>query len=410
MIGWLQLTDEQRRTVIGEAEQNSGIPANVIEKDWWVTLTLKALFQSQYSQHMVFKGGTSLSKGWDLIARFSEDIDIALDPAAFGMAYTENPTRGFVNQLKRAGCDFTTNQLRTELENQFRALGVPDGILTIEAEPVPAQRPDTDPQTLYVNYNSLYPRNEYVEPRVKIEVSVRSLSVPSRQAEMQTILNKYHPLMVYGETPFSVETVEPRKTFLEKIFLLHEEFSKPDVARIRTERMSRHLYDLGKIMQTDVLAQALSDHALYEELIQHREWYSKITGVDYATHSHNTVSFIPPDAVIEQYRSDYQTMLEEMIYEEEALAFDALIAQLKILQGKVRLKNQPIALEEVFEKAVDQIKQSDSYDAGQDAIHITSVVYLSDPYKAAGPDNQSITLQVTVLYSNGQFMLESIST
>ncbi len=80
MIGWLQLNEEQRRAVIDEAEQLSGIYAKAIEKDWWVTLTLKALFQSAYSQYMVFKGGTSLSKGWHLIARLSEDIDIALDP------------------------------------------------------------------------------------------------------------------------------------------------------------------------------------------------------------------------------------------------------------------------------------------------------------------------------------------
>lgn len=64
MIGWLQLTDEQRKAVIDEAEQISGITAKAIEKDWWVTLVLKALFRSAYKDFMVFKGGTSLSKGW----------------------------------------------------------------------------------------------------------------------------------------------------------------------------------------------------------------------------------------------------------------------------------------------------------------------------------------------------------
>lgn len=71
MTGWLKLADEQRKATIDQAEQMSGIGAKAIEKDWWVTFTLKALFQSPYAQHIVFKGGTSLSKCWKLIARFS---------------------------------------------------------------------------------------------------------------------------------------------------------------------------------------------------------------------------------------------------------------------------------------------------------------------------------------------------
>ncbi len=74
MTGWLKLTDEQRRTSIAQVAVISGITAKAIEKDWWVTLTLKALFESPYAKFFIFKGGTSLSKGWKLIERFSEDI------------------------------------------------------------------------------------------------------------------------------------------------------------------------------------------------------------------------------------------------------------------------------------------------------------------------------------------------
>ncbi|MEP7080911.1 MAG: nucleotidyl transferase AbiEii/AbiGii toxin family protein [Ginsengibacter sp.] len=79
MTGWLNLTDEQRRISIDQAAIRSGITAKAIEKDWWVTLTLKALFETPYAEYFIFKGGTSLSKGWKLIERFSEVIDIALD-------------------------------------------------------------------------------------------------------------------------------------------------------------------------------------------------------------------------------------------------------------------------------------------------------------------------------------------
>ena len=70
MIGWLQITDEQRRTSIAQASTIIGITEKAIEKDWWVTLTLKALFGTAYAKHLIFKGGTSLSKGWKLIERF----------------------------------------------------------------------------------------------------------------------------------------------------------------------------------------------------------------------------------------------------------------------------------------------------------------------------------------------------
>jgi len=116
MIKWLQLTDEQRKISLVQASIQSGINVKAIEKDWWVTLTLKALFQSAFATQPVFKGGTSLSKCWKLIERFSEGIDIALDPEAFRMKYVENLTKGHVERLKRKGCEFTSVTLKAELK------------------------------------------------------------------------------------------------------------------------------------------------------------------------------------------------------------------------------------------------------------------------------------------------------
>jgi predicted nucleotidyltransferase component of viral defense system len=116
MTGWLKLTDEQRRTSIAQAAIRSGITAKAIEKDWWVTLTLKALFESPYAKFFIFKGGTSLSKGWKLIERFSEDIDIALDPMAFGKEYKTNPSHTYVKTLKKDGCAFTSTVLMDALK------------------------------------------------------------------------------------------------------------------------------------------------------------------------------------------------------------------------------------------------------------------------------------------------------
>jgi len=145
----------------------SGISAKAIEKDWWVTLSLKLLFNTPYAKHFAFKGGTSLSKGWQMIERFSEDIDISLSPEALGIAYAEKPSKSFVEQLRRAGCSFTSNELMNALKAEFQIYQVPENLYSIESEPVRADMPDTDPQALYVNYVSLFDRNPYLPDRVK---------------------------------------------------------------------------------------------------------------------------------------------------------------------------------------------------------------------------------------------------
>ena len=405
MTGWLKLTEEQRKAVIDEAEQLSGINAKAIEKDWWVTLTLKALFQSKYREFIVFKGGTSLSKSWNLIARFSEDIDIALDPRAFGMEYKDEPTKSYVDKLKKSGCKFTSTELLAELKEQFKLLDIPESMVVIEATPVPDNRPDTDPQTLLVKYPSLYESNTYISEVVKIEVSVRSLRVPFTTVEVQSILNAVNPKDVYSEKPFALEVVEAKKTFLEKIFLLHEEFSKPDKTKVNTQRMSRHLYDIYKIMNSSVAEAALADHELYTHLIAHRRGYTRYSWFDYDTLGHSTVSFIPPPDIIDEYRKDYEVMEEQMIYE-KAVTFADLIAALKLLQVRVRLKHAAHSLEEVLKIAKEKLLESTDFDKQESHIYTTQVKLSS---KDSSPETKSISYSVSLLYNNGQFFLEIIT-
>jgi len=314
MIGWLQLTDAQRKTSIDQAALASGIGTKAIEKDWWVTLTLKALFATDYAGFLIFKGGTSLSKCWKLIERFSEDIDIALDPRVVGMEYAERPGSAYLTRLKKRGCNFTNTLLKDALNNQLLALGVPEGTLTIVAEDIDPKMTDKDPQTLFVRYVSLYDPNPYLADEVKIEVGIRSKLEPYSKVAIQSILNEVYPNPAYAEEPFEVQAVEAHKTFLEKAFLLHEEFKKPDRARIRTERMSRHFYDLERTMDTPAGEKALSDGGLYMAIIDHRERYNTMRGLDYTTLQTGTIDFVPPEELMDAYKNDYETMREQMIY------------------------------------------------------------------------------------------------
>lgn len=98
MIAWLQHTPERQQELLGLASSRSGLPAGAIEKDWWVTLALNAIFQTPWAAGLVFKGGTSLSKSWGLIDRFSEDIDLVLDRAILG--YPEDLSKTKIKALR----------------------------------------------------------------------------------------------------------------------------------------------------------------------------------------------------------------------------------------------------------------------------------------------------------------------
>jgi hypothetical protein len=339
MTGWLKLTDEQRRISLAQAAIRSGITEKAIEKDWWVTLILKVLFESPYAKFFIFKGGTLLSKGWKLIERFSEDIDIALDPIAFGKEYKTTPSHTYVKTLKKEGCVFTSTVLLNALRAQFIHLGIPIKNINIEAEAVNDNIPDKDPQTLLIKYKSLYPPHDYIADEVKVEFSVRSLKDPYASVNIQSILSEVFPNAAYAETPFEVMAVEPRKTFLEKAFLLHEKFLNVNPDKIKIERLSRHLYDLVKMMNTVPARQVIKDHKFYKTIVEHRKNYIRLSGVDYDTLHYSTLTFIPPDSVIEMFRQDYKSMQSEMIYGSSP-DFEILISQLKILTDRFRLINE----------------------------------------------------------------------
>lgn len=334
MIAWLKLTDEQRKTSLEQAAQNSGINNKAIEKDWWVTLTLKALFQSQYNEHLVFKGGTSLSKCWKLIERFSEDIDIGLSPEAIGMEYKTSPTGTFVQNLKKKGCAFVSNDLKSELEKQFKTMGIAEGLIKIEANELPADHPDTDPQTLYIHYKSLFDPNPYLADSVKIEVSVRSLKDPFASCTVRSLLNEHFPNKAYEEEAFAVNATEAHRTFLEKLFLLHEEFAKTDQEKIRYNRMSRHLYDLERMMDKEPEPRVIADTEFFQTILHHRKHYTPVRGLDYEALTLNTLEFIPPDFISKRYEDDYAIMREQMIYG-EVPEFKGLINRMMELKERL---------------------------------------------------------------------------
>ena len=324
---WLNLTEAERRDTIGVVAAERDLPVNAVEKDWWVTVVLHAIFLTEYHQHLLFKGGTSLSKGWDLIKRLSEDIDLALNREVLG--YGGKLSAREIEKLRKESDGFVAKKLGTAVQVELEKLRIPPARFTITQD----EEEKSDPH-LMVNYPSLYEPLPYLLPRVKIEVSTRSLMEPWSNRSIQSFIGTHYSDRDFTDAPFEVPTVEPRRTLLEKAFLLHEEFLREE-GKIKVLRMSRHLFDLEKLMDTDHGAAALADTELYNEIVEHRSVFYKRGHVDYKTHNPATVNFIPPGHAIEAFRGDYSTMQENMIYG-ESLAFDALIERLQVLRTRFR--------------------------------------------------------------------------
>ncbi|RPD47263.1 nucleotidyl transferase AbiEii/AbiGii toxin family protein [Paracnuella aquatica] len=332
MIQWLNLKTERRIQILTQAAARTGIRPHALEKDWWVTLTLKAVFDTEWAPHLVFKGGTSLSKSWGLIERFSEDIDLAVDKEFLG--FEGAPNKSKIERLRRSASYFISSEFKEGLIQSLLALGLKEDQFKVLAKY--AEDSIRDPQVLELQYDSVLEPdpNPYLKEQVLIEVGARSLREPSSPRSVNSIISDAFPGASFATTSFDVQSVEPQRTFLEKAFLLHELFQRAEGEGTH-DRMSRHMYDLERLMDTDHAAKALADKDLYQSIIIHRQQFNKVTGINYELHQHSTIDFVPGEASMRHWENDYRAMQEVMIYG-ESLSFAHLIDRLKELIGRFR--------------------------------------------------------------------------
>lgn len=337
MIHWQQYNDIEKIQLLDIVSAAKKLPRLAIEKDWWVTVVLMAISKTKYSDLYSFKGGTSLSKGWNLIERFSEDADIAIKRE--GRFSINGDTKSQLAKVRRSSRHYITKELPEELTNILSQMGVynfsiePEISRFIDGKEIEL-RADTHPSVLYVNYKSVLPEtSEYILSRVKIEISCLSMNEPIEEKIISSFISEVKPDT--DEVRVKFKTVLPTRTFLEKIFLLHEEFQKESP---RSKRMSRHLYDLERLMDTEYGKDALNNKSLYDEIVNHRSVYNKIDGIDYEMHSPYTLDFLPPSHLIDEWRKDYEVMSDQFLYHQEnRMTFEVLIERMKELLRRVRL-------------------------------------------------------------------------
>jgi hypothetical protein len=305
-----------RRDVFVTAARRLGIAEQNVEKDFWVCWTLEALFHAlpPDGPRLLFKGGTSLSKGFGLISRFSEDIDITVFRSDLGepisTAELETLSRkkreATLDRIKTTCQTFLRDQMRPQLERILtRAVVAPDRA----TDAIVSDDADPSHQTLLVRYPSVLSSDVYVRPVVRIECGAKSALDPHVPVTVTPYITDDLPdidLSVHNVT-----TIVPERTFWDKIVIVHglrRWFEKRGELRQEGERVSRHYSDLHSMYGTPVGEQALADIALGEECVRHARMFFNRPDFDLESAIAGTFALTPISGMTERLRRDYSAM------------------------------------------------------------------------------------------------------
>lgn len=343
MSKWIDFSIDERKAMIQGVIGAKPIDEAAAEKDWWVTAILYALFQTKAAQYLLFKGGTSLSKGWDIIERFSEDIDLALGREFFikekNLLCANCTSNTQIHKFREKAQDYLFGEFKEEFKEHLEKLGL--GVTVLAENEVEDENGnlkkvdhDKDPSVIFVQYPSLYNSDApYAKPTVKIEISVLSMTEPYEMKRISSLVEQvYKDEEVDSDIVQTIKTVNPARTFLEKAFLLCEEYQKKEP---RTYRMSRHFYDLEKLYHTKYKDMALGDSKLYHDIVEHRKKFYHAGYVNYNKELPSSIMIVPSKELVPKYEADYNEMRSNFIYG-TSLEFADLLQFLETLQEEFR--------------------------------------------------------------------------
>ncbi len=314
---FLKLPEDERRAVFEAAAERLDTVASYVEKDFWVCAVLDALYNGLPEGHpkLLFKGGTSLSKAFDLIRRFSEDIDIVVFRKDLGFESERDPTnpqadlsgkkrQALFDELKSACSEYICSRLRDDLGSVLTAI---DESCTVEID-----ADAEDQQALLVQYSSLYSAEDpgYVlHPRVKIEGGARSALDPNVTCEIAPYIRD--ELSDWKLSVGGVTTIEPARTFWEKILILHgAHCGFRDEKRLPRDRdrISRHYYDVAMISESEAGTSALSDRQLWDNVREHNLIAFKRAWKKFDEAVPGTTRVIPQPDLQAEIEKDYAAM------------------------------------------------------------------------------------------------------
>jgi hypothetical protein len=315
----------------------------IIEKDFWVCWTLRRIFEIiRFRPQLIFKGGTSLSKAYHLIERFSEDVDLSLSRRDLGFADGQDPEEPGISKKESqrrldalvASCqDAIRERLLPELHKDFTHVIGPSG-WSLALDPA-------DPQTVLFTYPSSGLSGEgggYIRPSIRLEMGARSDDWPAEERVIRAYAAEAFPEVFRVAPSCLVRTMEAVRTYWEKATLLHADYHRPP-QKAATERVSRHFYDLYRLSQHEVGRQSLNRLDLLERVITHKRLFFASAWASYETARPGTFHLVPGADRLPDLRRDYIRM-QAMIFGEYP-SWDEILSGLSDLEH--RINNLPHA-------------------------------------------------------------------
>lgn len=325
---------EERKAFIQESANSRNLPPHIIEKDFWVCWTLGQLFSlPDFGSHLVFKGGTSLSKGYQLIKRFSEDIDLSFHREFLGIDANNDPEnasgKGRVKRLEKlkSFCDSAIKTgLLPALKSQIgECLPNEQWELKIDVD---------NSQTILFRYPQTitHSSSNYLRPLVKIELGARSDRWPTEMLEIRPyITDDFSTLQNSGCCRINVLKAE--RTFWEKATLIHAEHHR-DQSKPLPSRLSRHYYDLDQMAaNTELRKQALNNIPLLKRVVEHKQIYFESKWANYEEARPGTFCLTPSTNHLDDLRADYKAM-QEMFFSAPP-TFESILKNLKQLEQEI---------------------------------------------------------------------------
>lgn len=338
MDNFIKLSDSDKRAYFEVAADKLNVLPQFIEKDFWVCWILKNLFSlPEIGSHLTFKGGTSLSKCYDVIRRFSEDVDVSIERPFLESEETVEPDEKASNkenerrlQRLQIACKEKINTvIFPELKKSIGAVITDKDKWSLEID-----SNDADGQTVLFVYPHVLggDMESYVKSAVKIEFGARSDHFPVEEMAVTPYVDRASSDFQVDGT--SVRVLAAERTFWEKATILHMIYHYKEGRNIPL-RMSRHYYDFFVMINTPIYKKALEKIELLKNVAEHKALFFKANWAHYEEAKPGSLKLLPKEEQIKHLKTDYRQM-QEMFFETPP-SFDVILDKLKEVEAEINL-------------------------------------------------------------------------
>lgn len=338
MPDFFQLPPAERLDALNAAADASGLPPHFLEKDVWVVWALRHLFSGPYAGHLVFKGGTSLSKAYGVIRRFSEDVDLTYDIRTIAGDLADNANRPlpatksqekkWSKEIRVRLADWIGSEIVPRLQRDLKQSGLP---ATVRAEG----------DKVFIEYTPLAAGTGYVAPAVMLEFGARSTGEPSEQRTVHCDAAAYLQDVEFpAATP---RVMRAERTFWEKATAIHVFCAQGEFRG--GDRFARHWHDIVRLDSAGFVEAAIADKALAGAVADHKSIFfaeKDIQGVTIDYHAAVTggLQLVPDAGALSKLRIDYQHMIDDGLFLDDAEPFEVLLEYCRAIERKANAKRQ----------------------------------------------------------------------